>query len=174
MKIYFIKTNGNAERLSSTLFPLIYKREIKEDVSISYQQIKRSQYGKPLPIRGIHYNISHTEKMWCIVFCDNQCGIDIERTKCIGEHIKKRILSKNERIMDGNALNNWVLKEAYSKYLGLGLNIDFRDISVNDITKHENVTNLSTGDYICFVVSKKTSDIEIAYLREDELVKVGC
>ena len=52
MKIYFIKTDNNAEKLSSVLFPLIYKRETKENIDIPYQQIKRNQYGKPLPIRG--------------------------------------------------------------------------------------------------------------------------
>ncbi|MBQ8156566.1 4'-phosphopantetheinyl transferase superfamily protein [Candidatus Saccharibacteria bacterium] len=174
MKIYFIKTDNNAEKLSSVLFPLIYKREAKESIDIPYQQIKRNQYGKPLPIQGIYYNISHTKKMWCIVFCDSQCGIDIEKSKDIDERIKRRILSKNEKIIGGNILNNWVIKEAYGKYLGLGLNIDFRDISTNDIMEHENVTNLSTNDYVCFVVSKIPSDIEVTYLKEEDLVKAGC
>ena len=42
-------------------------------------------------------------------------------------------MSPGEDELKGDILNNWGLEEAYAKYLGTGLNLDFRDVSIKSI-----------------------------------------
>ena len=83
--------------------------------------------------------------------------------------MSKRVLAKNETVLYGDILNNWVLKEAYAKYLGVGLYLDFRDINTESILRSENVINLSTKDYYCFLVSKNPVHVKIKWLDDEDL-----
>ena len=46
-----------------------------------------------------------------------------------------------------------MLKEAYVKMLGEGLQMDFRKISCGEILANNSVEDKSNADYICFVIS---------------------
>lgn len=173
MNVYIVYLN-NADRKTASKRIVEFAYHEVFDKNMNTTIIHKNQYGKPYYDNTFYYNISHSKNYICIVTDRDEVGIDIEEPRNIDANMQKRILSKSEIILNGNILNNWVLKEAYTKYLGLGLNIDFRDISTNDIMEHENVTNLSTNDYVCFVVSKKASDIKVTCLKEEDLVKTDC
>ena len=51
-----------------------------------------------------------------------------------------------------NPLNNWVIKEAYSKFLGLGLKMDFKTISAREILNKKFVYNIVDEKLFCCVV----------------------
>ena len=170
MNIYIAPLNS-ANRKTASRFIVGFAYHDIFSRNMNAAMIHKNQYGKPYYDDTFYFNVSHSKNYICVVTDRDEVGIDIEEPRYIDTNMQKRILSKSETVLDGDILNNWVLKEAYTKFLGLGLNIDFRDISANDIMEHENVTNLSTDKYVCFVVSKKTSDVEITYLKEEDLVK---
>ena len=107
--------------------------------------IKKGKYGKPYAVvsRIIEYNISYTTGAGVIALCENRpIGVDIE---CVGEihqEILERCYHEKERcyILNGKEKNKmtrrfyeiWTKKEAYVKYLGVGINKNFATLNVLD------------------------------------------
>lgn len=161
MKAYIVEVKGNEPRkMSKVLFPVLAKLEIGK--AYDYNNIERNEYGKPKAIAGCHFNISHSEKYWCIVFSENICGIDIEDAEAkLRKELERKVLALNELPLEGNLLRTWVLKEAYAKYKGLGLNLDFRSFTSTDVYKRANVMDLSASDFVCYCISEKTEPVEV-------------
>ena len=158
--IYIVRLKGfESSRVSNEMFHRLFRMETGK--TINYDGLDRGPHGKPEPIDGVFFNISHSRNYYAVAFCGVECGIDIEEPREISEGLKKRILRHGERILKGDVLNNWVLKEAYSKYLGLGLNMDFREVSVDGIFDSETVLDLSRERYVCFVVSGEKVDFNV-------------
>ena len=167
-RVYIVKTENIApSKASDTLFPALYHLETGDDKK--YEELSKGKYGKPRPVGGVHFNVSHCEHYWAIVFSSDECGLDIEEPRAISKNMETRILAKNETILEKDILNNWALKEAYAKYLGVGLHLDFRNINAESILKSENVVNLSTDDYRCFLVSKNPVHVKTIRLDEEDL-----
>ena len=107
--------------------------------------IKKGKYGKPYAVvsRIIEYNISYATGAGVIALCENRpIGVDIE---CVGEihqEILERCYHEKERcyILNGKEKNKmtrrfyeiWTKKEAYVKYLGVGINKNFATLNVLD------------------------------------------
>lgn len=164
--VYIIRLKGiKLSQVSDVIFPKLFRMETGK--TISYDALRRGRYGKPESIDGLFFNISHSKNYYVAMFCGVECGIDIEEPREISEKLKRRLLRRGERVLKGDALNNWVLKEAYSKYLGVGLNLDFREVSVDEITDEENAVDLSnvsegSGEsYVCYMVSHEKVDFDI-------------
>ncbi len=94
----------------------------------------KNRHGKPY-IKGepIHYNISHSAQYVVLVTADSKVGVDIQEKKTVYmEAIAKRFFTDKERLavetcIDEKMLEDmfyhiWCRKEAYGKYLGVGLN----------------------------------------------------
>lgn len=154
-------------KASKILFPIFYRLETGDDKK--YEELFRGTYGKPRLANRVYFNISHSEHYWAIAFSSDECGLDIEEPRWINENMKSRILANNEGALEKDILNNWVLKEAYVKYLGVGLYFDFRNIDAGSILKSESVINLSTKDYYCFLVSKIPVRAKVIWLDEKDL-----
>ena len=60
-------------------------------------------------------------------------------------------MTQDETIIDHNILNNWVIKEAYSKYLGMGFCYDFRKIPSNQLLNDSKLKKISDPSFICYV-----------------------
>ena len=150
MKVYFITANTDTKRLSSVLFPRVFYLETGEN--IRYEDLRRNEDGKPQAENGIYFNISHSGNYWCIVFSDSECGIDIELNRPLRAHMSRKILFEGEKLVDDNLIRNWVIKEAYAKMKGVGIGIGFSAINIKDIIKENEVSDLSSDDYICYTV----------------------
>lgn len=100
-----------------------------------------NQYGRPQLAEKfadlqLNFNISHSHgAVACLIACQHRVGLDIEarNRKTNFVEFADQVLSTYEQTML-NATNNihflhyWTLKEAYSKALGLGLSMDFKNI----------------------------------------------
>lgn len=107
-----------------------------------------------------YFNLSHSKHH--IVLCCNHSiiGIDIEEPRKFSSHLLERISSLSEMQIietfpnkDKIGLLLWTLKEAYVKYLGVGLSLPFSDIQLpirNDL-------NLDCG-YFLLVCDTLTPD----------------
>ena len=146
MKVWILKKKIN----SIELVKKVYKNEIKEDFDIS--KLHYNNYGKPLYNSEFYFNISHSKNYICIVISKSNVGIDIEEYRNLYKNFNKSFFKENEPIIDNNILNNWVIKECYSKFLGIGLKLDFKEVSAKKICLNNNIYNLSGEDYICYVI----------------------
>ena len=160
-KVYIFKSDRQlSSDASKQLFPKAYFLETGK--TIVYEKLPRGKFGKPEHIDGLFFNISHSSHYFAVIFSTEECGIDIEEPREFKSNISKRVLSKDEPIIGNNLLNNWVIKEAYVKYLGIGLNKDFRDVSAKELLETEHVYNLSTDDYYCYAITKSPTGISIS------------
>jgi 4'-phosphopantetheinyl transferase len=160
-KVYIFKSDRQlSSDASRQLFPKAYFQETGK--TIVYEKLLRGKFGKPEPIDELFFNISHSSHYFAVIFSTEECGIDIEEPRDFKSNISKRVLSKDEPIIGDNLLNNWVIKEAYVKYLGIGLNKDFRDVSAKELLETEHIYNLSTNGYYCYAATKSPTEISIS------------
>ena len=168
MRIYIARIGNKGHKLlSKQMLEYAYNDMCGKNMDI--KKIHKGQYGKPYYDDKFYFNISHSKNYIIVATDEDEVGIDIEEPRYVNPNLAKRILTKNERIIDGDILNNWVLKEAYVKYLGVGLYLDFRNIDTGTILKSENVANLSTKDYCCFLVSKIPTRAKVIWLDDKGL-----
>jgi len=87
-----------------------------------------------------------------------EVGIDIEQKRIVPETLARHILHKDEidLLDEGELLKIWVLKEAYSKYIGKGLSIGFNTITIQNILKTPHVI-FHDPEYTCVVFHQSTS-----------------
>lgn len=96
------------------------------------------KYGKPRlsDISDIHFNISHSGDWIAVCVGTIPMGVDIEKVRD-NIHIVNKVFSQTEvetinSMTNGNAIDyfikQWTIKEAYTKYLGKGINKDFSEI----------------------------------------------
>ena len=104
------------------------------------------EHGKPFVVGlDVHFNVSHSGNMVVCAVNDKSVGIDIERIREYKLDVAKRVCAETELdlIMQSNDPTDeftriWTAKEAYTKYLGIGLgNMDFKLIPSNKAEQHK-------------------------------------
>ena len=154
MKVYISKlTDCNKNDIKNKLISYAYYEKFKKEINLS--KIEKNKYGKLYYEPDFFFNISHSKNYICIAVSNSEVGIDIEEERKIEVDISRRVLGENEKIIDNNIVINWVIKEAYSKYKGLGLYMDFRTINTEQLLKDNNLKNLSTDKYYCYLYGKE-------------------
>ena len=127
-------------------------------IKIKYNDLTHDERGKILPVSKWHLSVSHSENFLAVaIFSEAEVGIDIERithSAKFNNRILQKILAPNEVEVNGSYLNNFVIKEAYSKYTGEGLSMGFSKYDANDLLKKPNLKwqDYSTDEYACYVV----------------------
>jgi 4'-phosphopantetheinyl transferase len=117
-------------------------------------EIKLTKYGKPYIYNHseINFNISHTSKMSICVFSSSNVGCDIEQIRELDQGIINKCYSPKEKEYIEKCKNKdkaftriWIHKEAFLKCLGLGLNDQMNQFTINidsnNITINQNITN---------------------------------
>lgn len=110
-----------------------------------------NQYGKKmLSDVNLHFNKSHTKNLSILMFSKYPCGIDIENIKKYNELVANKICSEEEKEFLSKTNNKnlyftllFVLKESFTKCLGIGISINLRNISF----VKENKINLNIKGY---------------------------
>jgi 4'-phosphopantetheinyl transferase len=161
----YIKTisDFSAVKKSDTLNGLLKKdNNIFENISLN-----KDIYGRPY-IEGVNVkiSISHSGNILTAILSDKDVGIDIEKIDTDRDYIKiaKRYFNEsNYKICIEKADNFydlWTKKEAYSKYLGKGIN---RQLLKSELIKDDNFTFTS----INFI---KGYIINIYHSKDDKLI----
>ena len=127
-------------------------------IKIKYNDLAHDERGKILPVSRWHLSVSHSEDLLAVaIFPDVEVGIDIEKSTHLAKlnnRVLQKILAPNEAKVNGSYLNNFVIKEAYSKYTGEGLSMGFSKYDANDLLKKPNLKwqDYSTDEHICYAV----------------------
>ncbi len=136
------------------------KVQIYKASKLDTAKLPRDENGKPLPIKLtdgklLHFNISHSGDYVAIVTSSHPVGIDLQnkfkqgKPRELSKRALKKILKPGEKPVNGNYLHNFVIKEAYSKKIGVGLPLGFSTIDANDLLKKPHYYK-ETTDYICY------------------------
>ena len=157
-------------------------------------QFIKSDKGKPY-LKSEHinveFNLSHSGDYVVCAISDSPVGIDVEQIRDKDINIAKRVLTKDEyeewsALDDGIKTDEfyrlWTVKESYSKYLGLGLMLDFSLEGCSQIKRgissdyNLNFIECIIGSGSGYVYSQKLDDshylsVCIAPCKKDELIK---
>lgn len=107
-------------------------------LKLSFEPRAKGEHGKPFfTLRPkLHYNISHSGKYVVCVMADQEVGIDIQQHKQVNFEKMLQKLVPSEMVSEIIAAEDvsaaffeqWVLREAYTKWTGEGFYKDFRKI----------------------------------------------
>lgn len=126
-------------------------------LKLNIPEINISQGGKPyFKDSNIYFNYSHSKNYIACAIGNCEVGIDIEETsRIINDDIAKKYLDNAK----GNLkrIETWIKKEAYSKLKGLGLQINFQNIKLDNL-KEKNLL-INKKEYLCSIYSED-NDIE--------------
>ena len=100
-----------------------------------------------------------------------EVGIDIERIRKVDSIMIEKILDSTEQISKNNnyLLKHWVGKEAYVKYIGIGIIEDFNKLNLKQLQKHNNHLMKVTNRYIVCAYAKEKISKKIIYLDENDM-----
>ena len=117
---------------------------LKDQLGFSPNEIRLEygRFGKPaLPdYPQIHFNISHCRGLVVCAAAAQPIGIDCEGIRNVSEALIRKVLTETEQeavfrapfsdeSQNSRFLQFWTLKEAYSKYSGKGITMDFQSFS---------------------------------------------
>lgn len=169
------------DRKSCLYSALVIRKKIEEIIGIPMAQQKYIYIENHKPridtnIR-IDFNISHSEDYLCCgISLDTYIGIDIEKISVASLAIENCIFHKNEiaYIKKGsdpnlNFYKMWTRKEAYGKYLGLGLATNLTSVDTLSPNKHYWLSTFLKEDSLISVCSEQFENIRIEEIDENNL-----
>lgn len=142
-----ISVSKSSNRLETDQARVVLER-LLNIFDISLDEILINDNGKPyFKSSNIYFNYSHSKNYIACVISNYEVGIDIEeKTRVISDDISSKYLDGVEDNNDRLIL--WVKKEAYSKLMGLGLQIGFNNIEFNSNIKD---LLINKNEYICSI-----------------------
>ena len=149
-----------------------YLRIRHEDLAIN-----KNKYGKPFLVNfpNIYYNISHSKGIIVCSISQDDIGIDVERIRTFNKGIPRKFFSKNEQeyILSREENQNsrffevWTRKEAYVKWIGKGMDINFQSFdSLND----KRIKTIYVDNFILSICNDK--DLMLTELKTKDFIEV--
>ena len=165
----------NETKLSYLLLSYMYYKNY--DTYLDINKIGKDENKKPIFIdNSLYFNISHSKTYVACSISTGNIGIDIEEDRLIKDNILDKILHKNDK--DNRYINIWNIKEAYSKYLGIGLKLKFSEISIDEIKKNVNLVNKiysiqNNNIYfsLCYNIKESIIKNNINFINKERLIK---
>lgn len=141
-KLFIAQNRSSSEFLKSTL---------NEVYKISNYEIVYNKYHKPyLKDINLYFSISHDKETIVLVISDREIGVDVEYLTYKEDIIKHRF-KEEEQIVMKNSLNKeydftciWVMKEAYLKCLGIGLEYGLKNVDTTKLNYKMDIINKGT------------------------------
>ena len=127
-----INVSKSSNRLETNQARVVLERMLNL-FDISLDEILINDNGKPyFKNSNIFFNYSHSKNYIACAVSLSEVGIDIED---IDSYISNRVARKYLDCKDDTSkrIEEWVKKESYGKLKGLGFQISFKDIYLNDI-----------------------------------------
>lgn len=153
MKVYLVKKTGYQDKdVSHKILGYVYKRETGKE--FSEDLIVKGIQGKPY-IENFMFSISHSSNYMAVAVSNSEVGVDLEEMRVVPLILKRHLYNKDEYDKYPDILDLWVFKEAYSKYLGLGVTLDYTNILRDKVEKKVTFKNLSTDKYYMYVIGNE-------------------
>ena len=162
------------DRQRSLLGHLLSRYAIIQEYALTNKeiQIRRHAYGKPYikDYSQIHYNISHSGEWVVVAIGKSPIGIDVENRREDWDLIGEQVFSESEKYWSQNSYKRkailWTIKEAYVKYLGIGLSKSLNSFSIDIIRKIiTEVQKPFQTSFDCFVLDNDYVCSECGYTK---------
>ena len=159
-----LRCKQREDQLRSLAAGLLLRHAIERE-GIVYETVKTSynSHGKlmlEIPGRTLWVSISHSGDFAAVAISDRKVGLDLQqdRTMRSEDRMRELCFTEEEKKREEPFIYTWTRKESYAKMLGLGLQIDLREL---DTTKSEMFsTSRIEGDYwISICTEEKEEDI---------------
>ena len=133
------------DRKRSVLAFVLLQRALREEYGITeIPEFVYNEFGKPsLPNLPIHFSLSHCKDAVTCAVSDHNIGIDVESIVPYNPDVARRVCTADELKMleqssnkDVEFIKLWTVKEAISKYEGMGLSLPFSEIDVIKYAVH--------------------------------------
>jgi len=140
------------DRKRSVLAFVLLQRALRDEYGITeIPEFVYNEFGKPsLPNLSIHFSLSHCKDAVACAVSDNNIGIDVESVVPYNPDVARKVCSPAELEMleqssnkDVEFIKLWTVKEAISKYEGMGLSLPFAEI---DACRYNLLTQLVVND----------------------------
>lgn len=130
------------DKIRSLYSELLARYALKKEFNLAAEDIKftMNRFYKPLLVgyENVHFNLSHSGNWIVCAVSDSPIGIDVEKLETGDNRFIEEILHRKEieyiKQFEDNEKNTkyytfWCLKEAYGKYMGVGLNYEYQKVS---------------------------------------------
>ena len=149
--------------------------EMSATETLIIPQMASGANGKPYlkDCQEIYFNLSHSGDYVACAIADCEIGVDIQQyRKNIKEGVLKKVFHESEKALyeacaeeekEAFFYDIWAAKEAYAKYTGEGLAVDFR-LLCTDLLKKE-ITDTRTGGKCELYISEVVPEYAIAMVK---------
>lgn len=170
----FIIYDWQSKRIPTNLGKkLLVKILSDRGCKISNEDIKRTSLGKPY-IDNIPYkfSISYSDNVLVIAIADSDIGVDIEKMDCRKSNklIVEKFFAENEKDYVRQKVNSrqsffeiWTKKEAYVKYLGVGIDKNFKKYDVFMMDDEIRIVTFVKNNYFLSYCCKQCVDEKIMF-----------
>ena len=134
----------------SVLAFVLLQRALREEYGITeVPEFVYNEFGKPsLPNLPMHFSLSHCKDAVACAVSDHNIGIDVESIVPYNPDVARRVCTADELKMleqssnkDVDFIKLWTVKEAISKYEGMGLSLPFSKIESSKYLIDSQVNN---------------------------------
>ena len=125
------------DRKRSVLAFMLLQCALREEYGITeVPEFVYNEFGKPsLPNLPLHFSLSHCKDAVACAVSDYNIGIDVENVVSYNPDVARRVCTATELGMltqsedqDADFIKLWTIKEAISKYEGMGVSLPFSEI----------------------------------------------
>lgn len=156
------------DRKRSVLSFVLLQRALREEYGITeVPEFVYNEFGKPsLPNLPIHFSLSHCKDAVACAVSDYNIGIDVESVMPYNPDVARKVCTAGElKMLEQSSNKNvdfiklWTVKEAISKYEGMGLSLSFAKIEKQNYwTKTMICKNFKCILSICTDFNNTTTD----------------
>lgn len=127
------------DRKRSVLTFVLLQYALREEYGINeVPEFVYNEFGKPsLPNLPIHFSLSHCKDAIACAVSDYNIGIDVESIAPYNRGVARRVCTadelgslENSTDKDADFIKLWTMKEAISKFEGMGLFLPFAEIDM--------------------------------------------
>lgn len=161
------------DRKRSVLAFVLLQYALREEYVITeVPEFVYNEFGKPsLPNLSIHFSLSHCkDAVACAVF-DRNIGIDVESIVPYNPDVARRVCTVGELKMleqssnkDVEFIKLWTVKEAISKYEGMGLSLPFSEIDTMNYLLCSNVS-VNSRYVLSICYGKRTDTLALPRIK---------
>lgn len=161
------------DRKRSVLAFVLLQRALREEYGITeVPEFVYNEFGKPsLPNLSIHFSLSHCKDAVACAVSDHNIGIDVESIVPYNPDVARRVCSPAELEMleqcsnkDVEFIKLWTVKEAISKYEGMGLSLPFAEIDAMNYLLYSKVS-VNSRYVLSSCYGRRTAHLTLPHIK---------
>ena len=161
------------DRKRSVLTFVLLQRALREEYGITeIPEFVYNEFGKPsLSNLPIHFSLSHCKDAVACAVSDHNIGIDVESIVPYNPDVARRACTADEQKlleqssnMDVEFIKLWTVKEAISKYEGMGLSLPFAEIDAMNYLLYSKVS-VNSRYVLSTCYGRRTAPLTLPHIK---------